>query len=75
VIKVISKKKDRWNEVGNFPGKGARSLGSLKYQAFPYQILSHNTFTKISLSNLLREQSNIKTKFYARNMQSNKRHN
>jgi len=66
VIKVISKKKDRWGEVGNFPGKGGGSLESLKYQAFPCQILSHNTFTNLSLRNLIREQSNMKTKFYAR---------
>jgi len=66
VIKVISKKKDRWSEVGNFPGKGGGSLGSLKYQAFPCHILSHHNFTNISLSNLLRAKSKMKTKFYAR---------
>jgi len=72
VIKVIFKKKDRWSEIGNFPGKGGGSLGSLKYQVFPCQILSHNTFTNLCLSNLLIAQSKMKKKIYARKMESNK---
>jgi len=73
VIKVISKNKDGWSAVGNFPGKGGGSLGCLKYQAFPCEILSHNTFRNLSLRNFLRAKAKMKTKFYARKtMQSNK---
>jgi len=63
LLEAIHQKKDRWSTVGRFPGKGG---GSLKYQAFPSQILFHNTFTNPSLSNSLRAQSKMKTKFYAR---------
>jgi len=72
MLEVFSKEKIRWGEVGNFLGKGGGSLESLKYQVFPYQILSHNTFTNLSLTNLLRAQSKMKITFYAKNMQSNK---
>ena len=65
VLEAIYQKKYRWSTVRRFPGKGGGSLGSLKYQAFPSQILFHNTFTNPSLSNSLRAQSNMKTKFYA----------
>jgi len=61
VLKVSYHNKDRWSNVGRFPGKGGGSLGSLKYQAFPSQILSSKTFTNFSLSNLLRAQSRMKT--------------
>ena len=66
MLKAIYHKKGRWSNVGRFLGKGGGSLGSLKYQAFPSWILFHNTFTNPSLSNSLRAQSKIKTKFYAR---------
>jgi len=54
VLKAIYHNKDKWSNVGRFPRKGGGSLGSLKYQAFPSQILSFKTFTKLSLSNSLR---------------------
>jgi len=63
VLKVSYHKKDRWSNVGRFPGKGGRSL---KYQGFPSQILSSKTFTNLSLSNSLRAQSRMKKQFYAR---------
>jgi len=66
VLKAIYHKKDRWSNVGRLPGKGGGSLGSLKYQAFPSQIISSKTFTNPSLSNSLRAQSRMKAKFYAR---------
>jgi len=66
VLEAIYQNKDRWTTVGRFPGKGGGSLGSLKYQAFPNQILFHNTFTNPSLSNSLKAQSKMKTKFYGR---------
>jgi len=66
VLEAIYQKKDRWSTVGRFPGKGGGSLGSIKYQAFTSQILFHNTFPNPSLSNSLRAQSKMKTKFYAR---------
>jgi len=66
VLETIYQKKDRWSTVGRFQGKGGGSLGSLKYQAFPNQILFHNTFTNPSLSNSFRAQSKMKTIFYAR---------
>ena len=59
VFEAIYQKKDRWNTVGRFPGKGGGSLGSLKYQAFPSMIVIHNTFTKPSLINSLRAQSKM----------------
>ena len=64
--KTIYQKKDKWSNVGRFPGKGGESLGLLKYQAFPSQILSFKTFTNLLLSNSLRAQSRMKTQFYAR---------
>jgi len=65
-VKSYYYKKDRLSNVGRFPGKGVGSLGSLKYQAFPSQILSPKTSTNLSLSNSLRAQSRMKTLFYAR---------
>jgi len=65
-VKSYYYKKDRLSNVGRFLGKGGGSLGSLKYQAFPCQILSLKTFTNLSLSNSLRAQSIIKTLLYAR---------
>jgi len=64
VLKSIYQKKDKWSNVGRFPGKGGESLGSLKYQAFPGQILFFKTFTNLSLSNSLRAQSRMKTQFF-----------
>ena len=64
VLKVIYLKKDRCSNEGRFPGKGGESLGSLKYQAFPSQILSFKTFKNLSLSNSLRAQPRIKTQFF-----------
>jgi len=76
VLKVSYHKKDKWSNVGRFPGKGSGSLGSLKYQAFPSQILSSKTFTNLSLSNSLRAQSRMKTQvLFKKTMQSNKTHN
>jgi len=66
VLKGIYQKKDKWSNVGRFPGL-------LKYQAFPSQILSFKTFTNLSLSNSLRAQSRMKTQFNAiKQIQSNK---
>jgi len=66
VLKEIYHKKDRCSNVGRFPEKGGGSLGSLRYQAFPNQILSLKTFTNFSLSNSLKAQSRMKAQFYAR---------
>jgi len=49
VLKAIYQKKDKWSNVGRFPGKRGESLELLKYQAFPSQILSFKTFTNLSL--------------------------
>jgi len=65
-VKSYYCKKDRLSSGGRFPRKGGGSLGSLKYQAFPSQILSLNTFTNLPISNSLRAQSRMKTLFYAR---------
>ena len=64
MLKAIYQKKEKWSNVGRFPGKGGESLGSLKYQAFPSQILSFKTFTNLSLSNSFRAQSRMKTQFF-----------
>ena len=64
MLKVSYHKKDRWSNVGRFSGKGGGSLGLLKYQAFPSQILSSKTFTNLSLSNSLRAQLRMKTQIF-----------
>jgi len=66
VLKAIYQKKDKWCNVGRFRGKEGESLGLLKDQAFPSQIISFKTLTNLSLSNSLRAQSRMKTQFYAR---------
>jgi len=71
VLKAIYHKKDKWSNVGRFPGKGG---GSLKYQVFPSQNLSFKTFTNLSLSNSLIAQSRMKTQFYERKQCKARKH-
>jgi len=75
VLKVIPKEKNKWSEVGNFPRKGGGSLGSLNYQAFPCQRISHKNFTNLSLSYLLRAQTRKKKNFLCKKKMQSRENN